>query len=61
MDIYSILRYFVSDDMISQMGECAYQRLLFVWGFFVPALYAVASVLIPLIVIYIVFNMFRRK
>ena len=61
IDIFAWLSSFISNDMIAAMGECAYQRLLFCWGLFVPAVFLVATLAIPVFSLYVVFRGLFKK
>lgn len=61
IDIYSWLMSFLSVEMISAMGDCAFQRLLFIWGFFVPAVFLIATLSIPVFALYVVFRGLFKK
>lgn len=61
LQVQDIISIFLSPDTQLSMGECAYQRLCFCLGFFLPVFYMVFGAVIAFFILYAIYKLVVGK
>lgn len=59
--VQQIIDTFLTDSLINDMGECAYQRLVYTLGVALPCLYLAFGMVCVLLLLYAVYRLVVRK
>lgn len=61
INVQTIIDFFLSTDLISTMGECAYQRTIFVLSVVLPVMYLGFSMALCLLLLFGVFKVVTTR